>query len=203
MIAVVDYRMGNLASAAKAVEKAGGEVTVAEKPDDLDGAQGIILPGVGAFGDGIKNLEQFGFAGPVRDAISAGTPLLGICIGLELLFEESEEMGTHKGLGILPGRVVRFDGSLKVPHIGWNQLHIRRDDPILDDIPDGSYFYFVHSYYVAPGDESDELARTDYGIHFTSMVGRDNVYGVQFHPEKSQDLGLKILANFVKICRGG
>jgi glutamine amidotransferase len=126
-----------------------------------------------------------------------GKPLFGICLGLQLFFEESEEMGLHKGLGLFPGRVRRFDVGLKVPHIGWNQVHIRRQSPLLDGLADGSYVYFVHSYYVEPTEDDIILTTTDYGLNFASIVGRDNIFGIQFHPEKSQDVGMRILSNFV------
>ncbi|MEJ5198815.1 MAG: imidazole glycerol phosphate synthase subunit HisH, partial [Anaerolineae bacterium] len=156
--------------------------------------------GVGAFGDAAANLRAAGFEEPLLRATAAGVPLLGICVGMQLFFDESEEMGRHRGLGIIPGRVVRFaGGQLKVPHIGWNQLHHAGRDPLLAGVPDGAYAYFVHSYYCAPADPSHIVATTDYGITYASVVRRDNVWGIQCHPEKSQAVGLRILRNFVSI----
>jgi glutamine amidotransferase len=159
----------------------------------------VVLPGVGAFGDGMAHLRARELVQPVLRQVEAGKPLLGICLGMQLLFEESEEMGQHTGLGLLPGRVVRFpEGDLKVPHIGWNQLQVR-DDPLLAGIGDGSYAYFVHSYYVAPAQGQDVLATTEYGIQFAAVVGRARVWGAQFHPEKSQEVGLRLLQNFTQL----
>ncbi len=199
MIAIVDYGMGNLRSVYKAFEKVGAEARVIQSPRDLTGAQGVVLPGVGAFGQAMENLHAAGWVEPLRDACARGTPFIGICLGMQLLFDSSEEMGQHAGLGILPGDVKRFAGNLKVPQMGWNQIYIRQPSPLLADVADGSYAFFVHSYYCAPRDSSVILATTDYGIEFASMVGRANVLGAQFHPEKSQAVGLKMLENFAKI----
>jgi glutamine amidotransferase len=200
MIAVIDYGAGNLRSVRNALVHLGADVITASTPDQLDGAHKIVLPGVGAFGAGIKALRAAGFEEPIRRAVEADTPLLGICLGLQYLFESSDEMGSHKGLGLLPGRVTRFpsDGP-KVPHIGWNSLQIRRKSPLLAGVPDGAYAYFVHSYYVEAGDPADVLAATDYGISFASAVGRENIFGIQPHPEKSQKVGLRILKNFIEV----
>ena len=268
-IVVVDYGVGNLRNVYKALEAAGAAARVITTPDGLVGAAGIVLPGVGAFGDAAANLRAAGFEAPLLAAVAAGTPLLGICVGMQLLFDESEEMGRHRGLGIIPGRVVRFgsdlpprspslrgnltprppslrenltprppslsgkgednspplvgEGSgerwhltpraddspplqgeglgerLKIPQIGWNQLHHNGTDPLLAGVPDGAYAYFVHSYYCAPDDASHIVATTDYGIYYASVVRRGNVWGIQCHPEKSQAVGLRILRNFVKI----
>lgn len=212
-LVIVDYGVGNLRNVYKAVEAAGGQPRVVNQPGALAEAAGIILPGVGAFGDAAANLRAAGFERPLREAVAAGKPLLGICVGMQLLFDESEEMGpdqgvgVHLGLGLIPGRVVRFAGDmpgpdgkpLKVPAIGWNQLHHAGKDPLLDGIPDRAYAYFVHSYYCAPDDPTDALANTDYGIAYTSVVRRGNLWGIQCHPEKSQQVGLAILRNFVKI----
>ncbi|HEX9114918.1 MAG TPA: imidazole glycerol phosphate synthase subunit HisH, partial [Anaerolineae bacterium] len=165
-------------------------------------------PGVGAFGDAAANLRAAGFEAPLRTAVAAGTPLLGICVGMQLLFDESEEMGRHAGLGLIAGRVLRFangmpgpDGRpLKVPQIGWNQLRHAGRDPLLAGVPDGAYAYFVHSYYCAPTAAGDTLATTDFGIPYASVVRRDRVWGIQCHPEKSQAVGLRILRNFVQIA---
>lgn len=210
MIAVVDYGVGNLRNVYKALEAAGAPAEVITGPEGLAAAAGIVLPGVGAFGDAAANLRAAGFEEPLLTAIAAGIPLLGICVGMQLLFDESEEMGFHRGLGIIPGRVVRFrhadvpgtwerDRSLKVPQIGWNQLHHAGTDPLLAGVPDGAYAYFVHSYYCDPADLAHVVATTDYGINYASVVRRGNVWGIQCHPEKSQAVGLRILRNFVSI----
>lgn len=202
MIAIIDYGAGNLRSVRNAFVHLGAEVITASSPAQLAGADKVVLPGVGAFGAGIDTLRQAGFEEPIKRAAGAGTPILGICLGLQYLFEYSDEMGHHRGLGLLPGYVTRFpvDGP-KVPHIGWNSLDIRRDHPLLDGVPDGAYAYFVHSYYVEAGEPDDVLATTGYGITFASVVGRANVFGIQCHPEKSQAVGLRILRNFIAMER--
>ena len=197
MIAIVDYGMGNLRSVQKAFQKVGAEAVVTEERGIIEPARAVVLPGVGAFGDAMTNLRSQGLIETLERVVEEGRPLFGICLGLQLFFEESEEMGLHRGLGLFPGRVRRFDVGLKVPHIGWNQVHIRRQSPLLDGLTDGSYAYFVHSYYVEPTDDDITLATTDYGLDFASIVGQGNVFGIQFHPEKSQDVGLRILSNFV------
>jgi glutamine amidotransferase len=202
MIAIIDYGAGNLRSVRNTLAHLGADVVTARTPDQLDGASKIVLPGVGAFGAGINALRAAGFEAPIKAAVAAGVPLIGICLGMQYLFESSDEMGQHQGLGLLPGRVTRFpaDGP-KVPHIGWNELHIRAgENPLLADLPSGSYAYFVHSYYVEAGDERDVLATTDYGIEFASVVGRGNVFGIQPHPEKSQAIGQRILQNFLEMA---
>ncbi|MGC9333435.1 MAG: imidazole glycerol phosphate synthase subunit HisH [Anaerolineae bacterium] len=200
MIAIVDYGVGNLRSVQKALERVGAEAVLAGAPGALQAARGVVLPGVGAFGDGMAQLRARGFLEPVLRQVEAEKPLLGICLGMQLLFEESEEMGQHAGLGLLPGKVVRFpEGDLKVPHIGWNQLHVRQD-PLLAGIADGSYAYFVHSYYVAAAEPGDVLATTEYGMQFASVVGRGRIWGAQFHPEKSQEVGLRLLQNFARLA---
>jgi imidazole glycerol-phosphate synthase subunit HisH len=208
-LVIVDYGVGNLRNVYKAVEAAGGQPRVVNRPEALANAAGVILPGVGAFGDAAANLRAAGFEQPLREAVSAGKPLLGICVGMQLLFDESDEMGRHPGLRLVPGRVVRFpsdmagpDGKpLKVPEIGWNQLHPVGQDPLLRGIPDGAYAYFVHSYYCEPAGQSYTLASTDYGITYTSVVRRENLWGIQCHPEKSQQVGLAILRNFIRVTR--
>jgi len=198
MIAIVDYGIGNLRSVQKAFEKVGAPARLITSPADLEDARAVVLPGVGAFGDGMENLRSAGFVEPLRAVVRAGRPFFGICLGMQLLFEESEEMGTHAGLGLLPGRVVRFTGPLKVPQIGWNQVRWRRPTPLSEGVPDDSYAYFVHSYYVEPAEPAHVVATTDYGFDYASAIGVDNIFGIQFHPEKSQDVGLRILHNFVR-----
>ncbi len=199
MIAIVDYGAGNLRSVQNTLKHVGAETKTVSKPSELDGADKIVLPGVGAFGAGMAALRDSGFVEPIIQAAKAGIPLLGICLGMQYLFEASEEMGIHQGLGLLPGRVVKFppNGPL-VPHIGWNQLHIRQQNPLLRGVNEGDYAYFVHSYYVEAADPNDILASTDYGLNYASVVGRGNIFGIQCHPEKSQHVGQRILRNFVE-----
>ena len=200
-IAIIDYGAGNLRSVTNTLNYLGAAVKIASTPADLEGASKIVLPGVGAFGAGINALRNAGFEQPLKAAVAAGTPLIGICLGMQYLFESSDEMGNHTGLGLLPGRVTRFPANgPKVPHIGWNQLHIQRPHPLLAGIESGAYAYFVHSYYVLAESESDVLATTDYGIDYASVVARDNVFGIQPHPEKSQHVGQRILKNFVEMA---
>lgn len=203
MIAVVDYGMGNLRSVQKGLERVGAEATITRDVAEIGRAKGVVLPGVGAFGACMDNLQLYGLVDCVRGVIAAGTPFLGICVGMQLLFEESEEFGRIKGLGILPGRVVRFAHrpELKVPHMGWNQIAMRQPAPHLEGVDDGSYVYFVHSYYVACEDPSVIATTTTYDVEFTSSVIRDNLFATQFHPEKSQRVGLKILENFAHSAR--
>lgn len=196
MIAIIDYGMGNLRSVEKALEKVGARVQVTRDPDEVRRADKLVLPGVGAFGDAMHNLEKRGLVQVIREEVTAGKPFLGICLGLALIFEESDEHGLHQGLGFLPGRVELLPTKLKIPHIGWNQVKFRHESPLLAGVPDGSSFYFVHSYAVVPRLESDILCSTDYGCEFVSAVQRDNIAAFQFHPEKSSSLGLKILENF-------
>jgi glutamine amidotransferase len=202
MIAIIDYGMGNLRSVQKALERVGHAATITNDPAVLADARRLILPGVGAFRDAIGAIEERGLADPIRAAISGGKPFLGVCLGLQLLFDTSYEDGTYRGLGIVPGEVVRFavPAEFKVPHMGWNQIGIRRSAPILSGIDDGDYFYFVHSYYVVPKDESVIALETDYSASFCSGIWRDNLFAVQFHPEKSQEAGLKLLKNFVELA---
>jgi glutamine amidotransferase len=211
-IVIIDYGMGNLRNVQKAFEHMGVMARISSQVQDLAAADGLVLPGVGAFGDAMANLRAGALVEPIRRLIAEGKPLLVICLGLQLLFEESTEMGVHEGLGVLPGRVLRFDRGndgvlLSVPHIGWNQLHITEQGArcgLLAGIPDKSYAYFVHSYYVQPADETSVLAKTDYGINFASVVGvagKRKVFGAQPHPEKSQEVGLRLLRNFAEIVR--
>lgn len=199
MIAIIDYGMGNLRSVFKGFEKVGVKAAVASNPAQVDTADGVVLPGVGAFADAMANLRSTGMDSAIYRALAAGKPFLGICLGLQLLFETSEEWGVSKGLGVLPGRVRRLPEGLKIPHMGWNQLEIKRSDPLLAGIPEHSSFYFVHSYFVDPAEEDLALALSEYGKHFVCVVGKGKVYGIQFHPEKSSTLGLKILDNFGRV----
>lgn len=201
MIALVDYGIGNLRSVEKALQAVGAEVRLTSDPAEILSATRVILPGVGAFGDGMAGLRQRGLESALKIVAARGVPLLGICLGMQLLFEESDELGRHQGLGLLPGRVRRFpQAGGKVPHTGWNQLHIERPSPLLTGLLSGDYAYFNHSYYCEPADPTDILASTDYILQYASVVGRNNLYGVQFHPEKSQSVGLQILRNFVERC---
>jgi imidazole glycerol-phosphate synthase subunit HisH len=201
MIVIIDYGMGNLRSVQKGFEKVGHQALVTSDPAQVAAASKVVLPGVGAFEDAMAELHRLDLVAPVLDAIGAGKPFLGICLGLQLLFDVGYENGRHKGLGVLPGEVVRFDlpKGYTVPHMGWNQLNIRRPAPILNDVAEGTYVYFVHSYYVVPKDPQVIAAETDYGGPFCSMIWRDNVFATQFHPEKSQAEGLKILKNFAEL----
>lgn len=211
MIVVVDYGMGNLRSVSKALESLGASVSISSEPRDVAKARKLILPGVGAFPAAMRELSARGLIEPLKTALARGIPYLGICLGLQLLFDESDEGQGAKGLGILPGRVRRFvtngTPSQKVPHMGWNQLISRQHPadstqqrcPILDGIPEGSYVYFVHSYYADPQDRGIVALEADYGVRFTAMVWRDTLYATQFHPEKSQAIGLRLLKNFVEL----
>jgi imidazole glycerol-phosphate synthase subunit HisH len=205
MIAIIDYGMGNLRSVEKAVARAGHPTLVTNEPAKILSADGVVLPGVGAFGACMENLRARGLVETVHTAVESGRPFLGICLGLQLLFEESEEFGPIPGLGILPGRVVRFGGreldGLKIPQMGWNRLHIQRAVAELSGVDDGAYVYFVHSYYVVPEDPALSAASTEYGVEFTAAVAWKNVFACQFHPEKSQAVGLCILENFVARVR--
>ncbi len=197
MIAIVDYGMGNLRSVEKGFEKLGINARVVTSSSAVDDAKGIVLPGVGAFKDCVKNLTDTKLANSIMRSISKGKPFLGICLGLQVLFTESDEFGKCRGFDVFRGKVVRFPkNELKVPHMGWNTVNIVKKPPIFEHIEDRTYFYFVHSFYVVP--ESQELVActTDYGITFTSMIWKDNVFAVQFHPEKSQEAGLKLLKGF-------
>jgi glutamine amidotransferase len=201
MIAIVDYGMGNLKSVEKGFKKVGVEAVVTSESRAVENADAIVLPGVGAFKDCIRNLSDLSLTEAVVTSIKKGKPFLGICLGLQVLFSESEEFGTCKGLDIFRGKVVRFKEGLKVPHMGWNTVNIVNRPPILSDIEENSYFYFVHSFYVVPEDRGIIATTTDYGTTFTSMVWKDNVFATQFHPEKSQGLGLKILKGFGDFVR--
>ncbi len=202
MLAVVDFGAGNLRSVLHALSHLGVEnMRVVQDGRDLKGADKIILPGVGAFGAGMNQLAERNFIQPLKDAAFAGIPMLGICVGMQFLFERSDEMGDYEGLGIVPGRVTRFPKltGFKVPHMGWNQVRQCRECILLDGLTPDSYGYFVHSYYCKPSRPEDVVAEVDYGIPFTAIVQHENVYGVQFHPEKSQTMGLQIYTNFLKV----
>jgi len=204
MIAVVDYGMGNLRSVAKALERVGAAPELARSPEKVRSAEKIVLPGVGAFEKAMANLASTGLDAAVKEAVAAGKPFLGICLGLQLLFERSREDGDHEGLGILPGEVVRFESDparpeLKIPHMGWNGVEYESPAPHFEGIPSGTYFYFVHSYYVAPADASVCAGETEYLCRFTSAVWAENVFACQFHPEKSRRWGLRLLENFAKL----
>jgi imidazole glycerol-phosphate synthase subunit HisH len=197
---IIDYGMGNLRSVEKALETVGGRPVISGDHEVVRKSERLILPGVGAFGDAMLNLKRTDLEAAIREAVAEGTPLLGLCLGLELLFGESEEFGRHEGLKLIPGKVKRFEQpDLRVPHVGWNQIESLRPDPLLEGVKDGAYFYFVHSFYVEPDNPEDALAWTNYGRRFCSVARRGNVWGAQFHPEKSQDAGKQLLRNFLKI----
>ena len=200
-VAVIDYDAGNTLSVTRALERAGARVDLTPDPERVARADAVILPGVGAFGDCVRKLEERGMDGACREACASGKPFLGVCVGLQVLFEESGESPGVVGLGILPGRVVRFRAEgLKVPHMGWNQLDVAREHPVLEGL-DGEAFYFVHSYYPDPAEQSDVLGITEYGGEFCAAAGRENLAAVQFHPEKSSRAGLKLYENFLRWAR--
>ena len=201
MIAIIDYGMGNLRSVQKGFARVGHEALVTDDPIQIREARKIVLPGVGAFGDAMEELRRRELIEPLLEAIDHQTPFLGICLGLALLFDSSSEFGPHEGLGVLPGRVVRFElpHDFKVPHMGWNRVALRRRPPIFAGIDEGAHFYFVHSYYVVPTDQKVISGETDYGGAFCSMAWRDNLFATQFHPEKSQRDGLRLLKNFAEL----
>lgn len=206
MIAIIDYGMGNLRSVQKGFEKIGSEAVITDDPQVVLQAERVVLPGVGAFRDCIHNLEQGGFVEPILKVIAEGRPFLGICVGMQLLFSDSVEFGLYSGLNVIPGHVLRFPAQmtvagekLKVPQMGWNQLSFKRRPPVFEGVDNGSNVYFVHSYYVKPDDSSVIATTTDYGIEFCSSVWKDNIVATQFHPEKSQGIGLRILKNFAEL----
>lgn len=198
MIVVVDYGVGNLHSVRRALERAGASVEVTSDPACVARAKALVLPGVGAFRDAMNVLERSRLAQAVKDAVTRGKPFLGICLGLQMLFSESEEFGGAKGLGLFPGKVVRFSQNLKVPHMGWNEVRFTRKSALTEGLAGSAYFYFVHSYYVVPEEKEWVGGVCDYGGEFCCMIEKDNVAAVQFHPEKSQAAGLRLLQNFVR-----
>ena len=199
-VVLIDAGTGNLRSVQKALEAVGANVLRTDDPKKVVSGGRVVLPGVGAFGDFMSGLRARGLEEAVNDTVQRGIPLLGICVGMQALFEVGEEMGEHKGLGLLQGKVVKFADSLsvKIPHTGWNQLEAKNDARLFDQVDAGAYVYFNHSYYCQPQNSSDILATTDYGINYACAVQRENIFGVQFHPEKSQAIGLKILKNFLE-----
>lgn len=201
MIALIDYGIGNLRSVEKAFNAVGAQVELTDDPNIIGEADQIVLPGVGAFGDGMAGLKDRGLVDVIKSTVAKGTPFLGICLGMQLLFETSDELGEHTGLGLLPGSVKRFpELGQKIPQTGWNQISFKRESPLIQGLREGDYAYFNHSHYCQPSSEEDSIAITEYGLPYASIVGRDRLYGVQFHPEKSQSVGLQILRNFVERC---
>ena len=199
-LVIVDYGAGNLRSVARAVAHVGGQPLITANPRDVAAAEALIVPGVGAAADTMRNLRRHRLVEPIIEYIASGRPFLGVCMGQQALFDVSEEGGEHPCLGVLPGRVVRLPAGIKVPHMGWNQVRVVRPHPIFEGIADGSYFYFVHSYYPRPEDPSIVAGETEYGVTFASVVARDNVVATQFHPEKSGDTGLRMYSNFLRIA---
>lgn len=209
MTAIIDYGMGNIHSVQKALESLGAKTLVTNEPKELEDCRAIVLPGVGAFGDAVSQLKKRDLLRALNEHIKRKKIFLGICLGMHILFEASEESPKAKGLGVFKGRVKKFEVKkvIKVPHIGWNQLKVgsglraQGQCPLLKDVPDNSYVYFCHSYYPAPKDKQIVAATSDYGVEFPAVIWQDNIYGVQFHPEKSQEVGLRILKNFVELIR--
>lgn len=200
MIAIVDYGLGNLRSVKYALDRLGRASELTSDPTAIASAAGVILPGVGAFEQAMVNLRRLGLVDVLRDAAGSGRPLMGICLGMQLLFDRSQEYGLHEGLRIVAGSVVRFPRELTVPHMGWNQVRQLRASPLFEGIADQSFFYFAHSYYTCPGDSAAGIGQTEYGLEYISTVQQGNVFGAQFHPEKSGVVGLKMVANFAELC---
>jgi glutamine amidotransferase len=203
MVGIVDYNMGNLASIINAFELIGADIRVEKEPEKLKEYDKLILPGVGAFGDAMEHLRERGMDSAIKEYASSGKPLLGICLGMQLLFESSQEFGDHRGLGLIEGEVIAFDKSkfdhkLKVPHMGWNELFVQKETPLFKNLQEEFYIYFVHSYHVVC-DDRYSIGKTYYGYEFVSAVNRDNIYGIQPHPEKSHSVGLRIIENFIKL----
>jgi len=201
MIAIVDYGAGNLRSVVNAIARLGYQAKITANPAEILNAQAVILPGVGAAGDTVENLKALGLADPIRHLIADDHPFLGVCVGLQVLFNNTEEGGWHECLGIIPGRVRRLPSSLKIPHMGWNQVKQRIFHPVFEDIPDDANFYFVHGYYAEPDDKSLVAGETEYGIPICSLITRGNLIATQFHPEKSGEFGLRIYDNFLKLAK--
>lgn len=201
MITMIDYGIGNYRSVQKALEFVGATVVMTSDPDAIRHADKLVLPGVGAFGAAIDALRKRELEQPIHDAVAKGTPLLGICVGMQLLLDESEELGEHTGLGLIPGQVRKFPASatLKIPHMGWNQLDHDGTSPLLKDVTSGDYAYFVHSFHCDVTDSADTISSTEYGQPFSSIIGRYNIFGIQFHAEKSQHVGLQILKNYINL----
>jgi len=202
LITIIDYGAGNLFSVRKAIEYFDVDVAISDNYEDILNAEGLVLPGVGAFGWGMKLLEEKRLCEPIREAVDKGVPLLGVCLGLQLLFEESEESPEVSGLGLIRGRVKRLPNDLPLPHIGWNQVKIIKETRIFKGISQNSFFYFVHSYYGEPSDRDSVCGITEYGIEFPSVICKENIFAVQFHPEKSSSEGLKIYKNFLEVVYG-
>ena len=204
-IAIIDYGMGNLRSVQKGLERVGCKAQVTREPQQIVSARGVVLPGVGAFSACMENLRRFGLVEAIREVVLQRKPFLGICLGFQLLFTESEEFGPQKGLDLFPGKVVGFhpQNGLKVPHMGWNRIVKKKESPFLQGISDGDYLYFVHSYYVTPADVSVVATTTTYGSSFVSSIATDHLFACQFHPEKSQKIGLRILENFARFAEKG
>ena len=205
MIAVIDYGMGNLRSVQKGLERVGARAEITSDPQHIFSSQGVVLPGVGAFSACMENLRRLGLVEPIQEIVRRKKPFLGICLGFQLLFTESEEFGPQRGLDLFPGKVAgfRLGNGLKVPHMGWNRLEKKRDSPFLEGISEGDYVYFVHSYYVIPEDASLIATTTPYGSSFVSSIATDHLFACQFHPEKSQEVGLRILTNFAGFVERG
>lgn len=198
MIAIIDYGMGNLHSVSKAIERLGYKAVTTSKQEEIMEAKAVILPGVGAFGDAMKHLDESGLGEVTKQFAATGKPMLGICLGMQLLFERSEEFGEHQGLGLLAGKVVRFQGDFKIPHMGWNKLKFVQSSPLFQGLDEG-HVYFVHSYHALVEDKNNLLAVGEYYGQVTAIVNKDNIYGMQFHPEKSGELGMQLLSNFLAI----
>jgi glutamine amidotransferase len=199
MITIVDYKLNNLRSLANTLQRLGCEVRVTSKPEDVRNAAKLVLPGVGAFGDAMRNLRHYGLLEPFVEKVRSGVPTLGICLGMHLLFTESEEFGIHRGLELIPGRVVKLPASLRVPHMGWNQLHLKQSNGLIEGIEESSFVYFVHSFYVSPVSSDIVIATTDYEIEFPAIAHFQNIWATQFHPEKSQRVGERLLDNFARL----
>jgi glutamine amidotransferase len=201
-IAILDYEIGNLRSVEKAFTTQGLPAEITKDEQSIRSADKLVLLGVGAFGYAMENLRKFGFDKLILEAADAGKPIIGLCVGLQMLFEEGHEFGVHKGLGLLPGKVIKFPAEVRVPHVGWNQVEYRNGSaahPIFHGLPDQSFYYFVHSYFVEPANQTCVLGQTDYGLKYASICGSGSVIGVQFHPEKSQAVGLQLLKNFAEL----